>query len=94
MRNRKPLQSEDQFINNATSIPEIANNTNKRVRKYKAISTSLTEQYIEDIDNLIHISAVDGLLNVSRSDVIKAALDNFNNLSIDEKILKIKEVKG
>lgn len=94
MRNRKPLQSEDQFINNATSIPEIANNTNKRVRKYKAISTSLTEQYIEEIDNLIHISAVDGLLNVSRSDVIKAALDNFNNLSSDEKILKIKDIKS
>lgn len=92
MRNRNPIRSEDDFINAATSLPnELAKK--KRIRKYKAISVSLTDSIIEYLDTQIQELAILGVVGITRSDVVKAALDNFQRQPKDfrAKIIKLQK---
>ncbi|WGM03590.1 hypothetical protein [Arsenophonus nasoniae] len=71
---KRTFENEQDFINGATSIPIV-----KRVRqkKYRAISVSLTDDHIKKIDNLILLAAKQGIIKVTRSDLIKIAIDKL-----------------
>ena len=71
---KRTFENEQDFINGATSIP-----TEKRARqkKYRAITVSLTDDHIKKIDNLILLAAKQGIIKVTRSDLIKMAIDKL-----------------
>lgn len=57
--------------------------------KFKRVNFSLTEQVSKDIDS---ISFLPTNFKCSRSDVVKAAVLSFKNLSEEEKITALREV--
>ncbi|MBH0007706.1 hypothetical protein [Psychrobacter sp. SWN149] len=57
--------------------------------KFKRVNFSLTEQVSKDIDS---ISFLPKDFKCSRSDVVKAAILSFKNLSEEEKITVLREV--
>lgn len=57
--------------------------------KFKRVNFSLTEQISKDIDS---ISFLPKDFKCSRSDVVKAAVLSFKNLSEEEKIIILREV--
>ncbi|MGL6018108.1 MAG: hypothetical protein ACRC0C_05555 [Gibbsiella quercinecans] len=84
MKKRTPTQrmTEDEFINSATShtlaVPAVENKPQGgRKRTYKAISVSLTDSHVEMIDEIIMLAARNGIVRVTRSDVIKLAIDGL-----------------
>ncbi|GAA3605501.1 hypothetical protein GCM10023078_35630 [Gibbsiella greigii] len=83
MKKRTPTQrmTEDEFINSATShtlaVPAVESKPQGRKRTYKAISVSLTDSHVEMIDEIIMLAARNGIVRVTRSDVIKLAIDGF-----------------
>ena len=83
MKNRN-LKSESDFINGATSTPKAE--SKGRQRNYKAISASLTESHIDSLDDVIKAAAIDGHLGITRSDVIKAAIESYSQLGKAEKL--------
>ncbi|MBO2006912.1 hypothetical protein J4732_11780 [Serratia marcescens] len=74
--------SEDEFINSATShtlpvaVPAPEAKPAGRKRTYKAISVSLTDNHIEAIDEVI-VQARSGIVRITRSDIIKLAIDGL-----------------
>ncbi|EFE93865.1 hypothetical protein [Serratia odorifera] len=85
MKKRTPTHrmSEDEFINSATShtlIPTATASETKtqgRKRTYKAISVSLTDSHVDAIDDIIVLAARNGLVRITRSDIIKLAIDGL-----------------
>jgi len=83
MKKRTPTHrmSEDEFINSATShtlIPTASETkTQGRKRTYKAISVSLTDSHVDAIDDIIVLAARNGLVRITRSDIIKLAIDGL-----------------
>lgn len=84
MKKRTPTHrmSEDEFINSATShtLPVAApapETKPARKRTYKAISVSLTDNHIEAIDEVIVQAARNGIVRITRSDIIKLAIDGL-----------------
>lgn len=83
MKKRTPTQrmTEDEFINSATShtlaVPEVESKPQGRKRTYKAISVSLTDSHVEMIDEIIVLAARNGIVRITRSDVIKLAIDGL-----------------
>nr|WP_277421630.1 hypothetical protein [Serratia marcescens] len=75
--------SEDEFINSATShtlpvaVPAPEAKPASRKRTYKAISVSLTDNHIEAIDEVIVQAARSGIVRITRSDIIKLAIDGL-----------------
>lgn len=86
------MKSEDDFINGATSLPKTE--SKGRQRNYKAISASLTGSYIDSLDEVIKHAAMNGHLGITRSDVIKAAIEVFSGLGEAEKISVILKNKS
>lgn len=85
MKKRTPTSrmSEDEFINSATShtlvapAPAPAAKPQGRKRIYKALSVSLTDSHVEMIDEMIGQAARNGIVRITRSDVIKLAIDTL-----------------
>ncbi|MCS3409540.1 hypothetical protein [Serratia sp. AKBS12] len=89
MKKRTPTHrmSEDEFINSATShtlLPTASASTSTsetktqgRKRTYKAISVSLTDSHVDAIDDIIVLAARNGLVRITRSDIIKLAIDGL-----------------
>ncbi|ATA18739.1 hypothetical protein EDC48_102266 [Gibbsiella quercinecans] len=83
MKKRTPTQrmTEDEFINSATShtlaVPAVESKPQGRKRTYKAISVSLTDSHVEMIDEIIVLAARNGIVRITRSDVIKLAIDGL-----------------
>lgn len=87
MKKRTPTHrmSEDEFINSATShtlLPTASASTSEtktqgRKRTYKAISVSLTDSHVDAIDDIIVLAARNGLVRITRSDIIKLAIDGL-----------------
>lgn len=86
--------SEDEFINSATShtlIPPAPAPEAKpagRKRTYKAISVSLTDSHVEAIDEVIVQAARNGIVRITRSDIIKLAIDGLADKS-EEQLLQL-----
>lgn len=78
MRNRNAIKSELDFVNGATSLPK--EQTKGRKRTYRAISVSLTESHISALDSAIQNAAINGSMGITRSDVVKAAIDYLSEL--------------
>ncbi|AVJ16772.1 hypothetical protein CLM71_06330 [Serratia sp. MYb239] len=89
MKKRTPSQrmTEDEFINSATShtlqVPASAAEAKPQGRKrtYKALSVSLTDSHVEAIDAMIVLAARNGIVRVTRSDIIKLAIDGLTEKS-------------
>lgn len=71
---KRTFENEQDFINGATSIPIVKR---ARQKKYRAITVSLTDEYIKKIDNLILLAAKQGIIKITRSDLIKMAIDKL-----------------
>jgi hypothetical protein len=86
--------SEDEFINSATShtlVPPTPAPEAKpagRKRTYKAISVSLTDNHVEAIDEVIVQAARNGIVRITRSDIIKLAIDGLADKS-EEQLLQL-----
>ena len=89
MKKRTPSQrmTEDEFINSATShtlhvpAPAAEAKPQGRKRTYKALSVSLTDSHVEAIDAMIVLAARNGIVRVTRSDIIKLAIDGLTEKS-------------
>lgn len=92
MKNRN-IKSESDFINAATSLPKKESSGNGRKRSYKAISASLTESHIASLDDVIKSAAVNGHLGITRSDVIKAAIEIFTAQVASERLSAVLKIK-
>lgn len=92
MKNRN-IKSESDFINGATSLPKKESTGNGRKRSYKAISASLTESHINSLDDVIKDAAVAGYVGITRSDVIKAAIELFADQNSSEKLSAVLKSK-
>ena len=93
MKNRN-IKSESDFINGATSLPKKESTGNGRKRSYKAISASLTESHIDSLDDFIKNAAVNGHLGITRSDVIKAAIELFTAQKASDKLSTVLKIKS
>lgn len=93
MKNRN-IKSESDFINGATSLPKKESAGNGRKRSYKAISASLTESHINSLDDVIKSAAASGHLGVTRSDVIKAAIEIFSAHKSTEQLIAVLKIKS
>ena len=93
MKNRN-ITSENDFINGATSLPKKESAGNGRKRRYKAISASLTESHIESLDDVIKHAAVNGYLGITRSEVIKAAIEFFTAQAASETLNAVLKIKS
>lgn len=83
MKNRN-IKSESDFVNGATSLPKP--DVKGRQRNYKAISASLTESHIDLLDEVIKAAAMTGHVGITRSDVIKAAIEIFSEKDVEQKL--------
>lgn len=93
MKNRN-IKSESDFINGATSLPKKESAGNGRKRSYKAISVSLTESHIDSLNDVIKNAAVNGHLGITRSDVIKAAIELFYAQKAPEQLSAVLKIKS
>ncbi|PAV02303.1 hypothetical protein CBG25_11690 [Arsenophonus sp. ENCA] len=87
MRVRNKSKTEDDFING--SFSENKNDMEKGKKeenKCKPFSISLNDEYFQLINRNIQFAVKENLIGTSRSDVIKAALIAFEQLSDKEKI--------
>lgn len=100
MKKRTPTHrmSEDEFINSATShtlvvpAPTPAAKTPGRKRVYKALSVSLTDNHVEMIDEVIGQAARNGIVRITRSDVIKLAIDSLADKSEAQLLALLKKL--
>lgn len=98
MKKRTPMQrmSEDDFINSATShtlvAPAPAAKPQGRKRVYKALSVSLTDSHVEMIDEVIMQAARNGIVRITRSDVIKLAVDSLADKSEAQILALLKSI--
>lgn len=76
---KRQLKNENDFVNGITSPASLKNT---REKKYKAISVSLTDEYIEKIDSIILFAAKKGIIKITRSEIIKLAIDKLKNEDI------------
>ncbi|MFI8415521.1 hypothetical protein ACQKDS_03545 [Serratia sp. NPDC078593] len=98
MKKRTPTHrmTEDEFINSATShtllapTPAVEAKAPGRKRVYKAISVSLTDNHVETIDNMIVLAARNGIVRVTRSDIIKLAIDALADKSETQLLERLK----
>lgn len=90
--------SEDEFINSATShtlpvaAPAPETKPAGRKRTYKAISVSLTDNHIEAIDEVIVQAARNGIVRITRSDIIKLAIDGLAEKSEAQLLALLKKL--
>ena len=90
--------SEDEFINSATShtlpvaAPAPETKSAGRKRTYKAISVSLTDNHIEAIDEVIVQAARNGIVRITRSDIIKLAIDGLAEKSEAQLLALLKKL--
>lgn len=97
MKKRTPSQrmSEDEFINSATShtllAPAPEAKPQGRKRTYKAISVSLTDNHVDAIDEIIVQAARNGVVRITRSDIIKLAIDGLAEKSEDHLLQLLKK---
>ncbi|TQI79596.1 hypothetical protein FHU10_0306 [Serratia fonticola] len=100
MKKRTPTHrmSEDEFINSATShtlavpTPAPAAKTPGRKRVYKALSVSLTDNHVEMIDEVIGQAARNGIVRITRSDIIKLAIDSLADKSEAQLLALLKKL--
>lgn len=101
MKKRTPTHrmSEDEFINSATShtliVPApaaVAEKPQGRKRIYKALSVSLTDNHVEMIDDVIGHAARNGIVRITRSDVIKLAIDSLAEKSEAQLLTLLKKI--
>ncbi|WP_431223151.1 hypothetical protein ACQ86O_23935 [Serratia sp. L9] len=102
MKKRTPTHrmSEDEFINSATShtlvapapVPAQAAKPQGRQRIYKALSVSLTDNHVEMIDEMIGQAARNGIVRITRSDVIKLAIDTLAGKSEAQLLALLKKL--
>ncbi|HGM5493168.1 TPA: hypothetical protein ACKP1B_004887 [Serratia fonticola] len=98
MKKRTPTHrmSEDEFINSATShtlvAPAPVEKPQGRKRVYKALSVSLTDNHVEMIDEVIGQAARNGIVRITRSDVIKLAIDSLADKSEAQLLALLKKI--
>lgn len=96
MRNRAstPPKDENAFINAGTAaVSAPAVKDAKKSPKAKPVSISLSEENLALIDSYIANEAAKGSVRVNRSDIVRAAIMGFEQLSADEITSLIKQAK-